>query len=1852
MSCSLKSSKDMLQEFGIITKFNEIVNLDSLQKFEENLFDSIGEDYVYQNAMGNPFFIQKLGNKSKLEFNKEFFKILDHINNKKVFDSNSSEKEIIYDDVEPSEAEILEEVKSLQREKYDEDFQRWYESENVGLNSPGFIAKQEILDQSKKSNLSGVSPLEESIKKMNDVFDVKVILDKSIDTLGELLPVNHALSISSGKPVILINPNLANQETVFHEFAHLYIDLLGGSKNQTVRDAYTLLAGTDLFSETAKLYPELSEEMLNREVLAQAMGMQADEIFGKELSDISLFTKIINKIMDFMASLFGTDKNAVYELSKELVTGKLQKTSIENYNTTISQKQKIRVDEINHKNVTNFVETVLRKNELKETKTDRFYSVGQSGETQVVRESTTDFVKNKIQIRSLEFSGYKGDINKIFKKEDYTPENLFSKLAETSIPLALNNAINIKFREAGYIKDGDASNWDQVVSDENFLEVHRRRDLAQRKKESIDHSSLYDEEEVDKETVPAYEYIKDNLENISALAEAIQEKLARPAKAGTILHAGMEELVEIGDLPENIESEDDLFVNYMKDLIKTGRENGSKFYTEVSIFDELNQLPGTIDLLEIDKDGNFRIHDYKTTESFVSKYGKFQKKDEELFLYKGYIAQLMVYGKILENYGLTPAEKPFNLIATQVDYGDSELDNDNQIVIRGLRTLQFDKSERGQRGLQSNIFKTDQRINNSLRGRQLELKGVQDKTVSELYTKTIEKVKKDLKLFNRLSAKNKRNVDSKSLKALDKLFDSIEENKEYSEKLKLRMYADGLIKAVAEQMNILEGVIRSDGPNDFDKDYMYSLRYILQASNNVVELKKVMDKDSKNEIGFIDRESTLLDLSSIISNINTSTEYYKQQVFRHAAYELANNSNFMIGNYRERFSIQLKKAGVSNKEERDMKVEKLLAENRYEIFNEEYNYWKKQYSEGILDLRGWEYMIADPGISKSQFVQVTKNLIDKSAQDKRLELGIVVPKIVSWNDGISYNKTGSTREIWKDILEKRKVVNLDGSTTEDLNGSVIPQWTSEYREDMVTFTNQKEHYYDLLRQINDKASKTAEDVANAEKITNLLTKLHEEKLKSVKKKAKNNKNYKTLVENPAYTSLSEEKKKDLQFIHKELRTADARVFNNKLKLVNVFDERDDEVSDVDVENGKGTYLYNLPRRRMTAHESMQGLDKTIKTFVSGAKDVFRQPADDEEARFDEDLVDGADKDNDAKSFNGALSDIENNEMFDVPVYYRNSLGADRSLQSFDIPSLLADNHETTITYQACKEIESDLFMISESLRLNDNMLKTDSLLSQKVSGAYNRPRKSDQNFVLKAVQNQINNRIYGRHYSGVYSKGNYTAVHTIGLIKNITSISVLAGNFMSAINTSGSGSIYRFIEGEVGEHFGREDWKAGTKKAYGDAMNMLEDTQKYTPTSKTALMIRMLGMDHQYKALTNKFVQKNFASKNLDQGALFALTSLAETNITAHLMYSITNGIKMMNKNGEYINVEGKVVEKENAMTFDEAYTVEDGVLKLNPHVAYSSKDPVNRLANNGEINVTALTRISGFTKSVYADLFGQYDPELKSVLETNAFGGALMSMKKWLPRGINRRFRGITGLFETTKNLRDFDAMHSDENRDNRFYSQDKGGFEEGSFVTAARYIRLLSKELRKTGSTLAMIEKNKELKLSMTEHEIGNLKRAAYESMAMIMLFGLKTMLLALAESIGDDPKDRMKKERAYFASYVALKLYHEFNSFVNPFSMARTMTDPAVPAGQVFKIADLGDQLFLFSYDKDSPIYFSPNILEVNETGDNKGEYKAISKFKSTAIPGYRNMSMATGLLGINSDPDYFISDSYKFYAKNNK
>jgi len=141
--------------------------------------------------------------------------------------------------------------------------------------------------------------------------NIKVIYDKKLDAAGKWSPSNKTLSI---------NPYFAGIDTPIHEAGHILIDVLGGMNNKVIANAIKQLKGTELWSITKERYPELNEQNLGYEVLAEAIGREGEGIFDKE-SEKNVFMKYLEYIFNRLKQLFGIDENIAKSLAKQIVWG-------------------------------------------------------------------------------------------------------------------------------------------------------------------------------------------------------------------------------------------------------------------------------------------------------------------------------------------------------------------------------------------------------------------------------------------------------------------------------------------------------------------------------------------------------------------------------------------------------------------------------------------------------------------------------------------------------------------------------------------------------------------------------------------------------------------------------------------------------------------------------------------------------------------------------------------------------------------------------------------------------------------------------------------------------------------------------------------------------------------------------------------------------------------------------------------------------------------------------------------------------------------------------------------------------------------------------------------------------------------------------------------------------------------------------------------------------------------------------------------------------------------------------------------------------------------------------------------
>jgi len=131
---------------------------------------------------------------------------------------------------------------------------------------------------------------------------VKVILDSTITGAG-------GVEFVDGKAEIRIHPDRMRGDTLIHEFAHIYIELLGYN-HPLVQQAIQELRGTKLYKETQLLYPDKTQKKLDMEVLASAMGLKGDTVYAEELGTNkiqTIFRRIFRAISKVLGRIMGRE---------------------------------------------------------------------------------------------------------------------------------------------------------------------------------------------------------------------------------------------------------------------------------------------------------------------------------------------------------------------------------------------------------------------------------------------------------------------------------------------------------------------------------------------------------------------------------------------------------------------------------------------------------------------------------------------------------------------------------------------------------------------------------------------------------------------------------------------------------------------------------------------------------------------------------------------------------------------------------------------------------------------------------------------------------------------------------------------------------------------------------------------------------------------------------------------------------------------------------------------------------------------------------------------------------------------------------------------------------------------------------------------------------------------------------------------------------------------------------------------------------------------------------------------------------------------------------------------------------
>ena len=133
----------------------------------------------------------------------------------------------------------------------------------------------------------------------------------------ETLEGSAKINKDGNKVTITFNNNKLQQDSFYHEFGHLYVDLI--TDTNFINIGIEQVKGTTLWNNIQKIYPNYSDEQLGKEVLTTLIGRNAEKYTDSKLKFW------LDRLFIRIAELFNIEVDVAKKLAIDLTSGNLTK---------------------------------------------------------------------------------------------------------------------------------------------------------------------------------------------------------------------------------------------------------------------------------------------------------------------------------------------------------------------------------------------------------------------------------------------------------------------------------------------------------------------------------------------------------------------------------------------------------------------------------------------------------------------------------------------------------------------------------------------------------------------------------------------------------------------------------------------------------------------------------------------------------------------------------------------------------------------------------------------------------------------------------------------------------------------------------------------------------------------------------------------------------------------------------------------------------------------------------------------------------------------------------------------------------------------------------------------------------------------------------------------------------------------------------------------------------------------------------------------------------------------------------------------------------------------------------------
>lgn len=1238
------------------------------------------------------------------------------------------------------------------------------------------------------------------------------------------------------------------------------------------------------------------------------------------------------------------------------------------------------------------------------------------------------------------------------------------------------------------------------------------------------------------------------------------------AEHNRILFNNKQGKVTVDEILENI-------LNNFNDLTPKGRElieksrrlvgrTGAKFQfvsdEQLQSKDTLMQIDGNTNTIQISRNRIKKVNPKEVVESFIHELAHaqtlqalinpqtFEEKEFQSLINKYYFDFVSKTGSV-ESYGFKNtkefvaeiyANPEFRKELRSIDlknknnywkqfldalrrlFGMTKNQETNNLIESVVDFVESDRRDyQGYRSQKQLIFEKQTNVPNKTK----------IETVEDRVNRTLDKAKDNLDNLLKLSKKYKKQNEAKGAKFeahIQELIEEINKVDGLNQWKGVAVYVKSMLSTIKQLDERLtkEDLSAENGLEIIDLYRTYLSSYDLV--DDVKTLISSLQKDKVDEIG----EDVVKEIKDTITEAIGRHSVLESDFNAKLADILKNQLNTLNylpqveDKWRKKLAIEYKQRGLTNIGQ-DEWISKQMNGPRQEEIQIDLDDAISELLTGIgTDISWAGQMFGDMINNNSRLVSITTNLITQ-AREKIIEQtrngDIKESKL--FEELIKEKGTSKPSELYKNILD------VDSTGHAVFKG----EYSIKFKEEYLKFKRAKEEAFNKIKESKDFKNseyvKAKNDFAKFKKENTVVV----DDIRIPIAKWKND-----------LSKLSKTEKETLNYFIKTTKNTDKQT-NGIQSLINEF---------------VGAIYYELPAVTKSNEERI--IEGELKGIV---KDKIKDLT---EIRPDD------------VGYQEQRLDSKGNSIHYLKVHYRGNLTPDQ--QSLDLFTINRLNRINGINYQEKESIALQVEAIKMIAKNKEYYIKTkggESVLNKYAERVKEATKTDGQSNESKMIENIIEKNLYDILHIQYDKLGPLDVNKVISTANGWVSSVGLSLNAFSAAANILNAQAQIFLEKVAGNHLSKGSVEKAHKIYGKDLANIAGDYSRPIKQSFVNQVNQMFDTFGGFTVKQQDYIKNTITKTAVNFESLQFLHEGGEHYVQSIMVMATLESIKVMNDNNDYIDKDGKVVEKDKSVSVLDMLSKDDnGVVQLSDKVVYTNRSFNTKLKEGGK------EQLMLFVKKKLFDTMGNYDSNMQPEAYRHWWGKMILLFRRYLIPQAVARFRGLTKAL-----------VHEDDlTEDDIHFNNALRTTEEGSYVSTIRFIRhTIYPALKQLKFDIISTNWNE-----LSKDKKAGIKKSVMELALTGAILPLVGMLAAGAAGDDDD------KKWLWTVAFLARRLESELSQFRDPREATKITKSPIPSLRIIEQTLDVVEYILPWNWSEINDRY---------ETGKNKGKLKIKRKIE---------------------------------------